>query len=463
MTQRFVPPYPVPHRSKSSLLRRFFRGWHSWIHVLFDKSYTMKMGEIHTPAQSFYIVNELPLAGRIMDDAEGRYPKHRFLADMLDPLIGNSLFSANGRDWQEQRAMVTPAYSAAALKTVFPLMLAAADDLVARIAAMDLSRPVHIDPLMTHAAADIIYRTLFSQPLGAADAAEIHRAFHRYQRHAQSTAMLRLYRLPAFGFLGQARGAARRIHRVFGPVVAARFHAYHAGERGGEADILAQLLAARHPETGGPFTLDELMGQVATLFLAGHETAATAMTWALYLVAECPDLQEAARAEAAAAAPGGELGHPALRQLSTSRNIFREALRLYPPIGFYLREVTEGECMRDKALAPGAMLVVSPWLIQRNRDNFPDPHAFDPGRFDDPAQAAACRDAYLPFGRGPRFCIGAGFAQQEALILLVRLLATFRFAAAPGHVPEPVSRLTLRPRRGVWLMVARLAAEEAGG
>jgi cytochrome P450 len=143
--------------------------------------------------------------------------------------------------------------------------------------------------------------------------------------------------------------------------------------------------------------------------------------------------------------------------LKAARDLFQETLRLYPPLGFLVREVTCPTDMRDKYLEPGSMLVVSPWLIQRNRDNFPDPHGYDPGRFDDPAQADACRHAYLPFGKGPRICVGAGFANQEALLAIVGIVRAFRLKVADGHVPEPVSRLTLRPRKPVRLVLSPLA------
>jgi cytochrome P450 len=448
LTARFTPPYPIPHRTRSSLLKRFFRGWNSWIHVLFERSYTMKMGEIHTPAQSFYIANELPLVRRILETQADQFPKHRFLQDLLDPLIGNSVFSANGRDWAEQRRMVNPAFGLTALRTVFPLMREAVDDLVRRVQAADLSRPVAIDPLMTHVAADIIFRTLFSRPLTDGESRAIHGAFHAYQCHAQRAATLRIYRLPQLGYLRRARRDAAGIHAVFADLVRDRWHATHAGGTRGD-DILQALIDARHPETNVPFTVEQVMEQVSTIFLAGHETAASVMTWALYLLARDPELQDAVRAEAGDGPPDPER----LRGLSLTRNVFRETLRLYPPVSFLLREVTCPVQMRDKQLAPGAMLVVSPWLVQRNRDHFPEPHGFDPARFDDPAQADACRHAYLPFGKGPRVCVGAGFAQQEALLVLAGVVQAFRLEPVAGDVPEPISRLTLRPKKGVrlWL------------
>jgi len=451
MSARFTPPYPVPHKSKSSFLLRFIRGWNSWLHVLFEKSYTMKMGEVHIPALSFYVTNELPLVRRVLDEEATQFPKHSFLNSVLDPLIGNSVFSANGADWAEQRAMVNPAFGHTALKRVFASMAAAVDETVARIAREDLSHPVEIDFFITHLAADIIYRTLFSVPLDEPGSREIFDAFNAYQRHAQRASMLRLYRLPQFGYLERSNRDAARIHAVFAPIVAQRYAATHErGER--SEDILQSLIDARHPDSGATFTQAQVMEQISTIFLAGHETSASAITWALYLLSRDPALQDEVRAEARP----GPLAYEDLRRLATTRNVFRETLRLYPPVAFLLREVTCPVQMRDKHLDPGALVVVSPWLIQRNGDNFPEPHGFDPARFDDPAQAGACRHAYLPFGKGPRVCVGAGFANQEALLAIAGMVQAFRLEPVPGDVPEPTSRLTLRSRNGIRLKLTRL-------
>jgi cytochrome P450 len=316
---------------------------------------------------------------------------------------------------------------------------------------------------MTHVAGDIIYRTLFSETLAPDAAATIHRAFARYQRHAQSSATLRIYGLPSFGFRASAVRAARSIHAVFEPIVRARYDAHgrdedHVDKRA--PDILDSLLNARHPDTGEPFTYAQLLEQVSTIFLAGHETSASAMTWALYILASCPDLQDAVREEVRAVGGCARLTPDGLKQLHRTRNVFRETLRLYPPVSFFVREVTAPTCMRDKQLDPGAMLIVSPWLIQRNREHWPDPHAFDADRFDRPDARQACRHAYMPFGKGPRTCVGAGFAMQEATLILAWIVDRFHLEAIPDKVPEPVSRLTLRPKHGVWLRLQPLQAED---
>jgi cytochrome P450 len=450
-TPRFTPPYPVPHKSKASLLKRFLTGWNSWIHTLFEKSYTMKMGEIRLPKLDFYIVNDLEVVERVMDDREKVFPKHEFLNDLLDPLIGNSVFSANGEDWEQQRQMVNPAFAHTNLKRVYPAMQSAVDDLLAQIRALDRSKPIEVDPLMTHIAADIIYRTIFSVKLDAEGADKIYHSFHRYQKNVQPSAMLKIYGLPLLGYRHRAKKAAAEIHAVFGPIVRARHDAWHGGTGTAQEDILQSLLEARHPVTGEAFTYEKIMEQVSTIFLAGHETAASAMTWALYLLAECPHLQEALDAEIDRQSGDGPIAFEHLRGMDGVRNLFKETLRLYPPVSFFIREVTAPTRMRDKKLAPGAMVVISPWLIQRNSDNWKCPHAFEPDRFDDPEEAAACRHAYMPFGKGPRICIGAGFAQQEGILTLASIVRTFRLRYPPIAKPEPVSRLTLRPKNAVRL------------
>lgn len=446
----FTPPYPVPQRSKAKAFRRFLSSWNSWIHVLFEKSYTMKMGEVRLPRLDFFIANDLNIVDEVMDDRQGSYPKHAFLQELLDPLIGNSVFSANGDDWENQRHMVNPAFAHTGLKGIFPVMKAAVDDLVGQIRGLDLSHPVAVEPLMTHVAADIIFRTIFSVKLDAKGADRIYQAFHNFQRNIQPSAILRLYGLPMFGYKGKALRAARHIHAVFLPIVQARYEAYHGAGDAGPADILRALLVARHPETGEPFTLQQIINQVSTVFLAGHETAASAMSWALYLLAECPHLQDALLKEI-----GTEpISFEGLKNAVTLRNLFRETLRLYPPVSFFLRAVTQYTEMRGKQMKPGAMIAISPWLIQRNKDNFPCPHAFDPDRFSDPGQAESCRRAFLPFGKGPRMCIGAGFANQEAMLVLGTIAQNFRLTYPEAPKPEPVSRLTLRSAKGIWLQLS---------
>jgi cytochrome P450 len=175
------------------------------------------------------------------------------------------------------------------------------------------------------------------------------------------------------------------------------------------------------------------------------------MTWALYMLAECAHIQNRVRAEVAGLAGDAPLTAAMLKDMGHVRNVFKETLRLYPPVSFLPREVTCPMDMRDKHLETGAMLVVAPWLTQRNKDNWACPHAFDPDRFDDPANADMAKQAWFPFGRGPRVCVGAGFAQQEVMTVIASVVRRYRLSVPAGFKPEPISRLTIRPRTGMPL------------
>ncbi|MDB4915717.1 MAG: cytochrome [Gemmatimonadetes bacterium] len=451
MRTPFTPPYPEPLTTRVSLAGRFLRAWESWIHVLFDRVYTMKMGELKTPRLDIYIANERGVVARVMDDETVDFPKHDLQRTLLDPLIGDSVFSANGENWKNQREMINPSFAHTALGRAFPAMRDAVDDLIARLRKEKLSAPVHVDPHTTHVAADIIFRTLFSQELGAREADQIYRAFHEFQRHAQSSALLQIYGLPMFGYRKRAARAAAAIHATFAPIVRSRFDAFHQRGVAEHEDILQSLLAARHPTSNKPFTCDELIEQISLIFMAGHETAASVMSWALYLMSESPGLQDEMRAEIRAQCGDGPINAAALRQLELVRNVFRETLRLYPPISFLPRMVTKPTTILRKRLEAGAMLVISPWIIQRSSKVWRCPHQFDPDRFTRAEEQDACKHAYLPFGRGPRICVGAGFAQQEAMLVLATVVRNFSLRCPAGRAPEPISRLTLRAKNGVHL------------
>jgi len=144
-----------------------------------------------------------------------------------------------------------------------------------------------------------------------------------------------------------------------------------------------------------------------------------------------------------------------IRNLKFVRNVFQETLRLYPPVGFLPRQASKCEHMRGKEVKPGDMMVVSPWLMHRNPNYWDNPDGFDPDRYDDGACKESLRNAYFPFSLGPRICTGAGFAKQEAMIVLSSLIRNYRFEAVPEHVPVPIGRLTVCSENGIRLRVFR--------
>jgi cytochrome P450 len=205
--------------------------------------------------------------------------------------------------------------------------------------------------------------------------------------------------------------------------------------------------------TGEGFTAEEMVDQVAIFFLAGHETSASALGWTLYLLARYPDWQErvAEEARGLSARPGfGDI-----TALRVARDVFREALRLYPPVPMMVRETTRAERFRDRDVPKGAQIVISPWHLHRHTRLWENPDGFDPARWQTENGRTCLREAFIPFSAGERVCIGAGFAMVEGPLLLALLVRAFRFERVAGDDPVPVAYLTVRARDGIRLRVTR--------
>jgi len=449
MTKKFTPSYPKPHKSKTSFFLRFFRGSHSWLEVLFEKSYTMKMGQIKQPGLDVFMVNEPKLIKQILVDEPKKYPKHTLMHQMLEPLLGNSIFTTNGKVWERQRRLVDSGFSQARLRAAFPIMVDAIDGMLGRLDPQANGEAFDIDAEMTHITADIIFRTILSRELSASDANHIFDAFNDFQRDAQRALMRKVYWLPSFFAKRASKKSAASIRKVIADVIAQRYQEKDDPDAVKYNDILAGIMEAVDPEAHNSFSYEEMVDQICMLFLAGHETSASALTWALYLLSNCTDLQEKIYEEIQQLTDEGNFTFEHIKQLTTVNKLFKETLRLYPPVGFFSREATEEHCMRNKKIKPGSALLVSPWLIQRNADYWENAHEFDPERFDTEAGKHAEKCAYIPFSKGPRVCTGQSFAIQEATLILASMVNRFKISAVREHVPKAVGRVTIRPENGV--------------
>jgi cytochrome P450 len=453
-----TPPYPCPNKKKSTLFLRFLRGWRSWLDLLFERSYRMKMGHYRLPGLDVYMVNEPTLVQQVLNKQPRKYPKHRILHKMLEPLLGNSIFTTNGEIWERQRRLMDQAFEQARLKLVFPLMRDAVSAMESRLDKVADGNPYSIDAEMTHVTADIIFRTILTSPLSDRAAHDVFENFIKFQRHALRATVLELYHLPAWFFRSAAARSAGTIRGVLAPVILARYEARERGEESDCQDILAAMMDAVDPVQGDRFTYQEMVDQVCMLFLAGHETSASALAWSLYLLSNSPELQKDIFNEIETVAAGRELEFSDLKKLRSTWNLFRETLRLYPPVGFFVREAIESHCLRDKQIQPGSMVMVSPWLIHRHREYWERPDEFDPCRFDTDAGKESAKNAYLPFSQGERVCIGAAFATQEAILILASLVRRYEFMPVAGHIPQCVGRVTIRSDNGIKVRMKRRGA-----
>jgi len=467
----YIPPMPKPSEGKLPLRKRVQKALRSGIGFFQTGSYAVGIGRHKIPRlpgmrqRYTYTVREPAAMREVLVDRAADFPKSRLMYSMLEPLIGYSVFVSNGETWRKQRAIIDEAFEHARLRDIFPKMRDAADGLCARLSAHAADGDVvAIDREATQVAADIIFRTIFSEPIDDATAADLFQTFEQFQGLAYAHGMASLADIPMWLMPGRLRSRrkARRMRRVLGGLLDKRIAARAAGQPTPDDDILATLITSVDPDTGRPLGREALLNEIAVLFLAGHETSAAALAWSLYLLANCPAVQERVREEALAVLGDRQPEFADIKRLTFTRDVFREALRLYPPLPTVARDSTRREQMGKRSIDPGSVVFVQTWLLQRNREIWPEADAFDPDRWACPYAKEAQRQAYLPFSLGPRVCVGAGFAMQEATLILAMLVRRFRFAAVLGDSPpEPAARLTLRSANGIRLMITPVRDQKA--
>jgi cytochrome P450 len=220
-------------------------------------------------------------------------------------------------------------------------------------------------------------------------------------------------------------------------------------------DLLSLLLTA-HDEDGGRMSDRQVRDEIVTLFIAGHETTASGLAWSLYLLARHPDAYARAKAEARGIA-GKSAGASDLPGLAFCQRVFKEALRLYPPIYLFGRQAIADVRVGGYDLPRGTLVLICPYTLQHRPEIWPDPERFDPGRFEHAAEEARHKQAYLPFSAGPRTCIGNQFALMEGPLVLATILARVDLELATTEAVEPDLSATLRPKGGVPMRVTAVA------
>ncbi len=449
-----IPPKPTPRADRVSLWRymRLFRA--DILSAQPARLYRAWMAEFRTPFFRSYLCNDPALIDLVLKVRPDDFPKSDRIGEGLRPLLGNSVFVTNGDVWRRQRRIIDPAFEGGRLRDTFPAMWAAGQAAVARMR----HGTVEVEAEMSHAAADVIFRTLFSIPIEHEIAAEVFAEFRTYQRTQPILNLAAFLPLPAW-FPRLHRGATKRSAAVIRGLIARLTEGRAAAIAAGTApdDLATKIMVTADPETGERFSTSEMVDQVAIFFLAGHETSASALSWALYLLAMFPDVQDRVAAEAASL--GDTPDFAVMARLKYTRDVFREVLRLYPPVPMMVRENTRPEELRGRRVKPGAQIVLSPWHLHRHERIWANPDGFDPARWQTEEGRSCARDAYLPFSAGSRVCTGAGFAMVEGVLLLAMLVRAFRFDRVTGRDPVPVAHLTVRAQDGIWLQIGPRAAK----
>ena len=414
------------------------------------RSYQAECIPLHLLGRRMIIVNTPELVRDIFvlrHDIYGR--KSHFMERALAPVIGESLFINHGQVWRERRDALSPALHPAGLSQFHPLFIQVAGELAAQWEAAAGGPPCDIAPDLAIATARIVMLAVFGPEVAPAAARELAAAFAIYQDAVENIDLAHVLGLPAWVPTPQSR-RARRAARDIRALIEALLqrHALTAAFTG--------LAQARRGD-GGPL-LDHaaLVDEIGMMLLAGSETSANALAWALYLAASHAATLDQLRAEWQAILGDGRAPAAAdLPALVFTRAVVQETLRLYPPVAVLSRQALRADRIRRWAVSKGSTVACLPWLLQRNALVWDAPHEFRPERFLPDAPEKPPRFAHIPFGLGPRVCAGAAFGMAEMLVFLPVLLRRLDFTIAPQHRVMPKLRLTLRPDGGLPMQMAR--------
>lgn len=390
----------------------------------------------------------------VLRDEIEDFTKSPIYTQVLGSGGGEGLLIAEGEKWRWQRRLAAPIFRAEDVAAYLPTFVADAEALLARWVddADGAVQPVGRDT--TELTLQSLLSTLLGADLSAADRQLVAiegTAFLEPTGWKIAYASLRLPSwLPHPGMRRMER-AAHALRAVARRAIAKRRASGHPG-----TDLMGRLMTAEDPGTLRVMPDELIVDNLVTYLLAGHETTAKALAWTLYLLALLPDWQERVRAEILSVANGGAIDADRLRKLELLESVLLESMRLYPPAPSLMRRARKAARLGDAEIREGATVVIPIYVVHRHKRLWQDPLAFDPSRFEEAARAARHRYAYMPFGAGPRSCIGGSFSMLEGKAMLATLLRRARFELPQGEAPTPVARVTLRSSPSISLKVTLL-------
>ena len=445
MTDSFVPAGAPVHRRRLSRIETAFIARRNVLEIIPALAYRQPIvsGEMLV---RWHMLADPAGMKHVMLDNLANYPKSEIMRRMLRPAIGESLFNADGADWKWQRQAVAPVFTHRNVVALAPAMTATAERASQRLAACGGHAEI-VSEMLT-ATFDVICDVALSGRKHF-DADTFGKAITQYFRTAGRASLLDFLGFPEW-FPRPGELLAGPSVRTMHSMVAAAIEARRSRSTGLADDLLDYMLAAEDPETGHRMSAEDLIYNMQFFIVAGHETTALAISWALYLLANMPQIQDRARVEALAQLGGRAAGAADIAAMPFIQQILEEAMRLYPPVGLLARTVREQDQLCGRQMRPNDIAFLPIWALHRHELLWDRPGEFDPDRFDSIRGPRRDKYQYLPFGAGPRVCVGANFAMMQAQIILATLIQRFRFRPSLP-VPHPVMTMTVRPEPGVFL------------
>ncbi len=451
---RFRPAAPVPHNrilSTFQVLRELGR---NPIAAFGMHGYNQPYIHSRTFVSDFLMVSDPDGVKHVLLDNAANYVKSIQSQRLTKPALGNGLVTSEGPSWRFQRRVTAPMFSPRHIVEFAPVMADAAAEMIERWSALPDGAEIDAADEMMRLTYEIISRTLFSNDV-TMQYGKMSEALAVYLETQGRVDILRTMGMPNWVPTPsnmRARGPLRFFRKELQGLVGQRRAQLKSNPGGARHDFLTMLLTARDPEGGALFGEAEVFDNVMTFVFAGHETTSNALAWTLYLLSQFPGTDKRVALEARDTR-GSEPSD--LSGLDYMRMVLEESMRLYPPVPIVSRDSIGPDVVGPIAIRPKTSVMIAPWILHRHRRLWDDPDYFDPERFSPGRKEKIHRFAYIPFGAGPRVCIGMGFAMQEAMIILATILRHFRLELAAGHPVEPQARVTLRPKYGLKMRVWR--------
>lgn len=381
-----------------------------------------------------YVINHPADIKRVLLTNHRNYTKGEGM-DRVKILLGNGIMTSEGEFWRRQRRMMQPGFHRRVIDRFAQLIHAVNETFAARWAARSAAgEPINLTDDVSELTLEIVLGSIFGDDLARLESQLGVNPFEVVAKEQNRDLKF------AFRF--------RSLTKLVGELIERRRRLPEE-----HFDFLAMLMSARDRENGAPMSDKEMIDEVLTLIVAGHETTASALVWTWYLVSRHPEAGERLAAEASAACADGPLGLEAAESLTFCAQVIKEALRLYPPGWLFTRRTIEADELGGFPIAPRTDVFISPYLLHRHPDFWSEPEEFRPERFAGPDAEERHRFAYVPFSVGPRHCIGENLALFEMLVHLAHMSRRFRLRRADDAPVELEAQINLRPRSNLMMMV----------
>jgi cytochrome P450 len=450
--QRVVPPAPKVHEKDLPGLRLLFEFSRNTVAAQSNKAFDDLVVRRRILGMESLLLNDPEGVRHVLTTAMDKYKRPVAASRILSALGGSGLFLAEGAQWRLQRRMLAPVFTPANVDILLPHFMVAATGLATRL---DGAPRTNLALAFQEATLDAVLRALFSLP-DSEQRARIAAMVRRYLAGPGRPSVLDGIARTEHSFAFAMRSRCR-FHTTWSEtidaIIAARRKAPNAAAGG---DLLNLLIAARDSQSGDALSETEVRDQCSTMLVAGYETTARLLFWSVYLLTLDLKEQDNLRLELAAFPPERVQKLDDVQHWPRLRQTLLEALRLYPPVAYLAREALADDVVAGEPIRPGTQIWISPWVIHRHRKFWDHPTAFVPERFAGKPSHWTNNGTFLPFGAGPRICIGAAFAMAEAQIMLATVLSRFNVTLADSRPVLPVARVTTAPSYEPWFQLDRI-------